>query len=407
MANNCSEKELFELAKKHLAPNYKPFPVIAVRAKGCWVWDVEGRKYFDMLSGYSALNFGHVHPRLVRALKEQVGKLAVFPRSFLSEELVLFSKELAEFCGMEMILPMNSGAEAVETAIKLSRKWAYTVKGVAQDKAEIVVCDNNFHGRTTTIVGFSSEPQYKILFRPSTPGFKSIPFGDHEALSVAINPNTAAFLVEPIQGEGGIVIPPAGYLSKCREICHKNNVLFIADEIQTGFARTGRMFACDYEDVKPDLYILGKALGGGLLPVSAVVGSRKLLEVFEPGDHGSTFGGNPLACYVAREALRVLNEKHLDKKAEKLGRYLTEELKKINSQNVKEVRGKGLLIGVELWGNGPTASEICSRLVQNGIICNYTRKYVIRIAPPLTATKLELDWALKIIRRVLCQKQGD
>lgn len=401
MKKNHSEEELFELAKKHLAPNYKSFPVIAIRAKGCWVWDVEGRKYFDMLSGYSALNFGHVHPRLVRALKEQVDKLAIFPRSFLSEELVLFSKELAEFCGMEMVLPMNSGAEAVETAIKLSRKWAYTVKEVGQDKAEIIVCDNNFHGRTTTIVGFSSEPQYKILFRPSTPGFKSIPFGDHEALSVAINRNTAAFLVEPIQGEGGIVVSPEGYLSKCREICRKNNVLFIADEIQTGFGRTGRMFACDYENVKPDLYILGKALGGGLLPISAVVGSRELLRVFEPGDHGSTFGGNPLACYVAREALMLLNEKHLDKRAESLGRYLTQKLNKINSLHVKEIRGKGLLIGVELHRGGPTASEMCSKLVQNGIICNYTRKYVIRIAPPLTATKAELDWALNIIRRVL------
>src|SRR3989344_43553 len=393
--------ELFELAKKHLVPNYKAFPVIAVRAKGCWVWDVEGRKYFDMLSGYSALNFGHVHPRIVRALKEQVGKLAVFPRSFLSEELVLFSKELADFCGMEMVLPMNSGAEAVETAIKLSRKWAYTVKGVPKDKAEIIVCDNNFHGRTTTIVGFSSEAQYKDLFGPHASGFVSVPFGNREAFRKAITPNTAAFLVEPIQGEGGIIVPPEGYLNECRRICRRQDVLFIADEIQTGFARTGRMFACDYENIKPDLYILGKALGGGLLPISAVVGSRELLGVFEPGDHGSTFGGNPLACHVAREALKILDENHLDKRAEKFGRYLTQELRKINSSYVKEIRGKGLLIGVELHSSGPTASEICGKLVQSGIICNYTRKYVIRIAPPLTATKTELDWALNIIRQVL------
>lgn len=401
MVKRYSEEELFDLAKRHLASNYAPFPVVVKNAQGCWVWDIRGKKYFDMLSGYSALNFGHSHPRIVHALKEQCNKLAVFPRAFLSEELVLFGKELAEFCNTEMALPMNSGAEAVETAIKLSRKWAYRVKGVPIDQAEIIVCDNNFHGRTTTIISFSSEPQYKDLFGPLTPGFVSVPYGNHEAFLNAITLNTAAFLVEPIQGEGGIVVPPDDYLKKCREICRDNKILFLADEIQTGLGRTGEMFACDHSDVTPDIFILGKALGGGVLPVSAIAGPRKILEVFEPGDHGSTFGGNPLACHVAREALKILDEERLDQKTKKAGGYLMEKLRTMNSPHVKEVRGKGLLIGIELKETGPTAREMCEKLVENGIICNYTRKYVIRIAPPLIATKAELDWALKRIKKVL------
>ena len=401
MKKHHSEEELLGLAESHLAPNYAPFPVIGEKAKGCWVWDVEGRKYFDMLSGYSALNLGYTHPEIFHALKKQAGKLAVFPRAFLSKELILFAKELAEFCGMEMVLPMNSGAEAVETAIKLARKWAYTKKGVSRDKAEIIICSNNFHGRTTTIISFSSEPQYKDLFGPLTPGFRFVPFDDIQALRKAITPNTAAFLVEPIQGEGGIIVPPEGYIRKCREICRQNNVLFIADEIQTGLARTGSMFACDCENIKPDILILAKALGGGMLPISAVVSSREILGVFEPGDHGSTFGGNPLACHVAREALKVLREEHLDERAEKLGRYFVQVLKKIKSPCIKEIRGKGLLIGVELKETGPSAREICSRLIRSGVLCNYTKKYVIRFAPPLTITKGQLDWALKRIKQVL------
>ncbi len=401
MNKHYLREKLFNLAKSHLAPNYAPFPVIAVSAKDCWVKDVEGRVYMDMLSGYSVLNLGHGHPRILKAFKEQVKRIAVLPRAFYSEELILFAEELAEFCGMDMILPMSSGAEAVETAIKLARKWAYTKKGVSRDKAEIIVCDNNFHGRTTTIVSFSSEPQYKDLFGPPTPGFKSVPFGDHEALLSTITPNTAAFLVEPIQGEGGIIVPPGGYLRKCREICRQNNVLFIADEIQTGFARTGRMFACDYENVKPDLFFLGKALGGGVLPISAVVGSRELLEVFQPGDHGSTFGGNPLACHVAREALRVLREEHLDERAEKLGRYFVQMLKKIKSPYVKEIRGKGLLLGVEINDEGPSAHEFCRRLINEGILCKETKEYVLRFAPPLTITRHQLNWALERIKQVL------
>lgn len=395
------EQECFDLARQHLAPNYSPFPVVVRRAQGCWVWDVNGKRYLDMLSSYSALNFGHLHPRMVRALDQQRGNVAVSPRAFLSEELVYFAKELAEFCGMEMMLPMNTGAEAVETALKLARKWGFTGKGIPINGAEIIVCVNNFHGRTITIVSFSSEPQYRDLFGPHTPGFKAIPFGDAEALRKAITPHTAAFLVEPIQGEGGIVVPPDGYLREAREICRENDVLFIADEIQTGLARTGRMFACDHEDVKPDLFILGKALGGGVLPISAIVGSRDLLRTFAPGDHGSTFGGNPLACHVAREALRVLKEERLDEQAEELGAYFMEALRSMKSPHVKEVRGKGLLIGVELRRDGPDAHEFCERLIEEKILCKDTRKYVMRFAPPLTISRGELDWALERIEKVL------
>ena len=405
MAENYSKDELFLLAKLHLAPNYEPYPVVVDWASGCRVWDVEGKEYLDMLSGYSALNLGHGHSRIVNALKYQSEKVSIAPRKFLSEELVLFSKELAEFCGMEMILPSNGGAEAVETAIKLARKWAYVKKGVPRGAAEIIVCRDNFHGRTTTIVSFSSEQQYINLFEPRTPGFIEVPFGDADALKKAITKNTAAFLFEPIQGEGGIVVPPKGYLRECREICRENNVLFIADEIQTGLGRTGKMFTCDYEDVKPDLYILGKALGGGALPVSAVVGSRELLRVFRSGDHGSTFGGNPLACHVAREALRVIREEKLAEKAFVMGRYLMRGLKKIKSPHIKEVRGKGLLIGIELKQNGPDAHEFCGRLIEAGILCSDTKKYVIRIAPPLIISKSEIDWALERIEKVLTTKK--
>ncbi|OGN34213.1 MAG: ornithine--oxo-acid transaminase, partial [Candidatus Yanofskybacteria bacterium RIFCSPLOWO2_12_FULL_41_8] len=397
MEENYSKTDLVWLSKFYLAPNYNSYPVIVDWASGCKVWDVEGKEYIDMLSGYSALNFGHVHPKITRALLYQADKVAVCPRKFLSEELIFFAKELAEFCGMEMVLPSNGGAEAVETAIKLARKWAYTKKGVSKNRAKIITCENNFHGRTVTIVSFSSEPQYIDLFGPRTPGFKKIPFGDAGALRGAITSDTAAFLVEPIQGEGGIVIPPDGYLKECREICYENNVLLIVDEIQTGFGRTGKMFACDHENVKPDLYILGKALGGGVLPVSAVVGSRELLSVFVPGDHGSTFGGNPLACHVAREALNVLREERLAERVLETGEYFLRHLRKIKSPSIKEVRGRGLLIGIEVKFGGLDAHEYCKRLIEEGVLCSDTKRYVIRIAPPLIINKAEIDWALERI----------
>lgn len=403
MSRELSEQELFEMAEQYLAPNYAPFHVMIKRAEGCWVWDVEGRRYLDMLSCYSALNFGHLHPRIIGALREQLAKVTLTSRAFLSDELVLFSRELAEFCGMEMILPMNTGAEAVETALKYARKWGYVQKGISQDpaEAEIIVCANNFHGRTITIISFSTEPQYKDQFGPHTPGFRTIPFGDAQALYDAITDNTVAFLFEPIQGEGGIVVPWEGYLRECAEICKASNVLLIADEIQTGLARTGRMLACDYEDVIPDIWILGKALGGGVLPLSAVVGSRDLLRTLEPGDHGSTFGGNPLACAVGRESLRVLVEENLAERAAELGAYMQRALKEMKSPHVKEVRGKGLLIGVELHRDGPNAHEFCERLIKQGILCKDTKEFVMRFAPPLTITREEIDWALERIEAVV------
>lgn len=394
------EMDLLYLADRHLAPNYAPLPVIFEKAKGCWMYDVEGREYLDMLGGYSALSLGHGHPRILEALEDQKKKISVCPRSSLSEQLIRLSEELAGFCGMEMVLPVNSGAEAVETALKLARKWGYVRKGIDPNKAEIIVAKNNFHGRTTTVISFSTEPKYKDLFGPLTPGFSAIDFNDTDSLEKAINENTAAFLVEPIQGEGGINVPFSGYLTKCLEICRGNNVLLIADEVQTGLARTGRRFACDHEGVKPDLYILGKALGGGVLPISAVVGSRELLSVFEPGDHGSTFGGNPLACRVAREVLKIIWEENLDRKAQELGQYLREKLRSIESPHVKEVRGKGLLIGVELHKSGPKADDFCERLLQEGMLCKGTKEYVLRFAPPLTITHEELDWGLEKIERI-------
>ncbi|MDP3697385.1 MAG: ornithine--oxo-acid transaminase [Candidatus Taylorbacteria bacterium] len=403
MKKRYSERKLFELAEKHLAPNYEPFPVIVKRAKGCWVWDVKGRKYLEMLSGYSVVNCGHRHPRVIRAAKEQLNMVTNCPRKFLSEELILLAKELTEFCGMEMVLFMNSGTEVFDTAVKLARKWAYTrkKKRALRNQAEIIVCKDNFHGRTIAAISASTVPQYKGLFGPLMPGIKYVPFDDTQALCKAITPNTAAFIVEPILGEGGIMIPNYNYLRECKKICRKADILFILDEVQTGFARTGRMFACDHEDIKPDILLLAKALSGGISPISAVVSSRKILSVFKPGDHGSTFGGNPFACHIAREVLRVLKEEHLAERAAELGRYFMEKLKDIDSPHVKEVRGKGLLIGVEVRETGPTAHEFCERLIKSGILCSDTKKYVIRFAPPLTITRKELDWALERIKRVL------
>ena len=402
MGNKNSEKNFLKMAEKYLAPNYEPIPVVIEGSRGSWVWDIKGRAYLDMLSCYSALNLGHGHPRIIKALKNQAEKLAVFPRKFLSEELILFAKELAEFCGQEMVLPVNSGVEAVETAIKLARSWGYAVKGIPKNQAQIIVCNNNFHGRTVTVIGFSSESAYRDPFGPFTPGFQSIPFGDIKALKKAITPNTAAFLVEPIQGEGGIVVPPDGYLGECFEICRQADVLFMADEVQTGFCRTGKIFACDWDGVKPDVLILGKALGGGGLGISAVVSSRSIMSsAFKPGSHGSTFGGNPLACRVAREVLKIIGKGYLANKSKMFGEYFKANFSDFSCSKIKEVRGRGLLIGIELYQNGLNAHEICKKLLDQGVICSDTRKYVIRVAPPLTITFEELEFGIRVITKTL------
>ncbi len=394
-------EELIRLEEQYGAQNYKPLDVVIARAQGVWMWDVEGNRYLDFLSAYSAVNQGHCHPRILRALIEQAGRVTLTSRAFRNDQLPLLEKELCELAGYEMTLLMNSGAEAVETAIKAARKWGYTVKGVARDRAEILVCAGNFHGRTTTIVGFSTEPQYQDGFGPFTPGFRIIPYGDPQALEAAITPNTVAFLVEPIQGEGGVIVPPAGYLKAVREICTAHHVLWMADEIQTGLGRTGRLFACDWEKVRPDVLIIGKALSGGFYPVSAVLASREVLGVFRPGDHGSTFGGNPLACAVAREALRVIIEEDLPARAEQLGRYFLGRLSRIESEHIREVRGRGLLVGVELKPEAGGARRFCEMLLEKGLLCKETHQHVIRFAPPLVISQGELDWALERIEGVL------
>ncbi len=394
-------EELIRLAETYGAHNYHPLPVVIERAKGVWVWDVEGRKYMDCLSSYSALNQGHCHPRIAEAARRQFEKVTLTSRAFHNAELGPLLKQLAELCGMEMVLPMNSGAEAVETAIKTARKWGYLRKRAEEDRAEIIAFENNFHGRTITVVSFSTEAQYRRGFGPFTPGFRVVPFGDAEAVRRAVNRNTVAVLVEPIQGEAGVIVPPAGFLHKLREICTGENILFIADEIQTGLGRTGKLFACEHEGVKPDIYVLGKALGGGFYPVSAVVGSREVLGVFEPGDHGSTFGGNPLACAIAREALRVIVEEKLPERAAEMGDYFMDGLRKIASPHVKEIRGRGLLIGVEIKKESGPARPFCERLMEEGLLCKETHHQVIRFAPPLVISRDEIDWALDRIRRVL------
>ncbi len=395
---NVNSNELIELAHNYGANNYHPLPIVISQAKGVWVKDPEGNKYMDMLSAYSALNHGHRHPRIIKALIEQAKKVTLTSRAFNNDQIGPFFKELCEFTGYEMALPMNSGAEAVETALKAVRKWGYKVKGVQEDKAEIITCTNNFHGRTISIVSFSTEPQYRDGFGPFTDGFKIVKYGDIEDLKNAITPNTVAFLIEPIQGEAGIIVPPAGYLKAAYDLCKQNNVLFVADEIQTGFGRTGKKFCSDWENVKPDMLCLGKALGGGVMPVSAVVSSKEILGVFNPGDHGSTFGGNPLACAVAREALKVINEENLVEKSYKMGAYFVEKLKTIKSPHIKEVRGKGLLIGVEL---DTKARPYCEELMSMGILAKETHDHVIRFAPPLVITEKEIDWAFKRIKKVL------
>jgi len=396
-----STQSFIDLENEFGAHNYEPLDIVLARGQGVWVWDVDGNKYLDMLASYSALNQGHCHPRILNALIEQAKKLTLVSRAFRSDQLGPFYKEICEMTHSHSVLPMNSGAEAVETALKAARKWGYQIKEIPDDMAEIIVCANNFHGRTITIVGFSTEKQYKEGFGPFTPGFITIPFGDADALEWAITPNTVAFLVEPIQGEGGIIVPPSGYLKKVREICDRHNVLLILDEIQTGLGRTGKLFAEEHEGIESDLTLIGKALSGGFYPISAVLSNKEALSIFQPGDHGSTFGGNPLACAVAREALRVIEEENLIEKSLFMGHYLKESIRNILSPYVKEVRGMGLLIGVELKKSAGGARKFCEALMGKGILCKETHKHVIRFAPPLTITKEELDWALERIESVL------
>jgi len=389
------------IEERYGARNYHPLNVVLTRGDGVWVWDVEGKKYLDCLAAYSAVNQGHCHPRLVKVMVEQACRLALTSRAFRNDQLPLLEKELCELIGYEMMLPMNSGAEAVETAIKMARKWGYTVKGVAADQAEIIVCEGNFHGRTVTIITFSSVEQYRDGFGPLTPGFKRIPYGDADALAAAITSNTVAFLVEPIQGEGGVIVPPTGYLRRVREICTSHNVLFIADEIQSGLGRTGKMLACEHESVRPDVVILGKALSGGMYPVSAVLADREVLGVFKPGDHGSTYGGNPLGCAVAREALRVIVDEKLCERAAELGSYLMAEVKKIKSPHVDFYRGRGLWIGIVLKEEAGGARRFCEALMEKGILAKETHGNVIRLSPPLIITREEIDWAVERLRDVL------
>ena len=396
--------DYIKIEEQYGAHNYHPLDVVITRGEGVWVYDVDGRKYLDCLSAYSALNQGHVHPKILAALIEQAGKVTLTSRAFRNDQLPLLYKELSELSGYEMSLLMNSGAEAVETALKLARKWAYVVKGVQRHAAEIIVCSGNFHGRTITEISLSSEPFYREDFGPFTPGFFTVPYGDADAIGMAISPNTAAVLVEPIQGEAGVIVPTGGYLRKVAEICKRNHVLLMADEIQTGLGRTGKMFAAGYENVRPDVTIIGKAMGGGFYPVSAVLADVELLGLFQPGEHGSTFGGNPLACAIARAALRVIVEENLAGRAAEMGEYFMEQLAEIPSPHVKEVRGKGLLIGVELKQGAGGARRFCEALVENGILAKETHENTIRFAPPLVIDKATIDWALPYIREVFNMK---
>ncbi|KKT82006.1 MAG: ornithine--oxo-acid transaminase [Candidatus Yanofskybacteria bacterium RIFCSPLOWO2_01_FULL_44_22] len=398
--------KFIEQTESFSAHNYHPLPVVLTRGSGVWVWDVDDKKYLDTLSAYSAQNFGHCHPRIVSVLIEQAKRLAVTSRAFYSDRFAEFSMKLAQFCQMDMVLPGSGGAESVETAIKLSRKWGYERKRIRPNSAEIIMCSDNFHGRTTTIISGSDSSQARKNFGPLTSGFKIIPFGDPDALGRAITPNTVAFLVEPVQGEGGINVPPDGYFQEVRRICDRYRVLLVLDEIQTGMGRTGYDLAHFYENIYPDVLILGKALGGGMLPVSAVVGWRHQMDVFRPGDHGSTFGGNPLACAVAIEALDVLREENLAERARDLGGYFMGELKKIKSRLIKEVRGRGLMIGLELNGGKGIGRRFCEAILRKGVLCKDTKENVIRLAPPLVIGKAEIDAAVLKIRETLLEMEG-
>lgn len=394
-------QSLIELENRYGAHNYKPLDVVLTKGEGVWVYDVEGKRYLDCLSAYSAVNQGHCHPRILKAMTDQAAKLTLTSRAFRNDQLGPFYEEICALTNSHKVLPMNSGAEAVETVIKAVRKWGYAHKKVDPEQAEIIVCANNFHGRTITIVGFSTDEQYKEGFGPFTPGFNVVEFGNAEALENAITPNTVGFLVEPIQGEGGVIVPPEGYLKRCREICDKHAVMLIFDEIQTGLGRTGKLFAEEHDGIEADATLVGKALSGGFYPISAVLSNDDILNVFMPGDHGSTFGGNPLACAVAREALKVLQDENLIQNAETLGNYFMDQLRSFNSPYVKEVRGRGLLVGVELTAETGPARPFCERLMKAGLLCKETHETVIRFAPPLVITKEQLDWALGEIEKVL------
>jgi len=396
-----SSGELIALEDAHGAHNYHPLDVVVAKARGVWVWDVEGRKFLDFLAAYSAVNQGHCHPRIVGALKEQAERVTLTSRAFRNDQIGPFCAEITALTGFQRVLPMNSGAEAVETAIKAARKWAYTVKGVAANRAEIIAFDGNFHGRTTTIVSFSTEDQYRDGFGPFTPGFKVVPYGDAEAAARAITPDTAAILVEPIQGESGIVVPPAGFLAKLRELATANRVLLLADEIQSGLGRTGRLFAYQHEGIRPDVVIIGKALSGGCVPISAILADDEVMGVFKPGDHGSTFGGNPMACAIARAALAVLVDEGMIDNSARLGAYFMDRLAALNSKYVKEIRGRGLWVGVELKHELGGARSFCERLRDRGLLCKETHVHTIRFAPPLVITREEIDWAMERVAEVL------
>jgi ornithine--oxo-acid transaminase len=391
-------QDFVELENQYGVHNYHPLDVVVERAEGVWVYDVEGKRYLDCLAAYSAVNQGHCHPRILQALLDQARRVTLTSRAFRNEQLPMLCKEITDLTGYEMVLMMNSGTEAVESSLKVARKWGYKVKGIPQDKAEIIVCTHNFHGRTIAIVGFSTEENYRDGFGPFPAGFKIIPYGDAEALRNAITSNTCAFLVEPIQGEAGILMPPDGYLHAAAEICRENNVLLMADEIQSGLGRTGKLFAYEHENIKPDVLIVGKALAGGFYPVSAVLAPREVLGVITPGDHGSTFGGNPLACAVARASLRAIVDEKMSERSAELGAYLIDRLKALRSPDIIEVRGKGLWVGVQLHGK---ARPYCEALMKEGVLCKETHDHVIRIAPPLVITREELDWGLERIAKVM------
>ena len=394
-------QEYLDLENQYGAHNYKPLDVVLTKGEGVWVWDVDGKKYLDCLAAYSAVNQGHCHPAIMKTMMAQASNLTLTSRAFRNDQLGHFYKEICELTRSHKVLPMNSGAEAVETVIKAVRKWSYQVKGVPEDRAEIIVCADNFHGRTITIVGFSTDPTARKGFGPFTPGFKVIPFGDADALEAAIPPNTAGFLVEPIQGEAGVIIPPAGYLKAAREICDRHNVVLILDEIQTGLGRTGRLLAEEHEGIEADLTLVGKALSGGFYPVSAVLSNKEVMDVLQPGEHGSTFGGNPLACAIARTAMRVLIEEKMIENANEMGDYFLDGLNKISSPHIKEVRGRGLMIAVELFPEAGGARRFCYQLSDKGMLCKETHEHTIRFAPPLVINKQEVDWALEQIHAVM------
>jgi ornithine--oxo-acid transaminase len=394
-------RDYIRIEDEYGAHNYKPLDVVLSHGQGIWVYDVDGKKYMDCLSAYSAVNQGHCHPEIIKVMTEQARKLTLTSRAFRNDQLALFYKELCELTRSHKVLPMNSGAEAVETVIKAVRKWGYEVKGVPADQAEIIVCENNFHGRTITIVGFSTDEGSRRGFGPFTPGFKIIPFGDADALEAAITANTVGFMVEPIQGEAGVIIPPAGYLKKAREICTRHNIVLILDEIQTGLGRTGKLLAEEWEGIESDLTLIGKALSGGFYPISAVLSNKEVLGVLRPGEHGSTFGGNPLACAVARKAIEVLIKEKMIENARTQGDYFLAELKKMKNPHIKEVRGRGLMIGMELDPGAGSARRFCEKLLEKGMLCKDTHEHTIRFAPPLVIKREEVDWALERIQDVM------